>query len=112
MLEGIVDYIFEFDPELRELVEGRLIADNRLTDQNGNVVQVDGPVNQADLGGLPKFGNTPGPREVQTSESATSGRNDDIQIEPQNYWRDYLAALEREFQKEEGTFNALLSADE
>ena len=100
-VEGIVDYIFEFDPELRELVEGRLIADNRLTDQNGNVVQVDGPVNQADLGGLPKFGNTPGPREVQTSESATSGRNDDIQIEPQNYWRDYLAALEREFQKEE-----------
>ncbi|MBJ8931644.1 ArdC family protein [Citrobacter freundii] len=84
-VEGIVDYLFEFDPELRQILEGELVSENRLTDESGSILKSDGPVNQADLGGLPNF----------------SGVKEPVFDTPEFPWAAYQTAIEKEFQKEE-----------
>lgn len=58
-VDGIIDYLFEFDPELREIIEGNLIEANTLSNNDP-----DKPVNQADLGGLPDFTNVTAVQDV------------------------------------------------
>lgn len=93
-VEGIVDYLFEFDPELRLVLEGELVSENRLIDESGAALKSEGSVNQADLGGLPNF--TGGTEPVVDNTNHIP--NSDI---PEFPWAAYQTAIEKEFQKEE-----------